>query len=100
MTSLDAPLPGDPIPMPRPSVTLASLTVTLGIPSQPLKEPPGQAYRDHLRHVTNDLHRKLTGCRTGTSAYKGLYGRWCQAQEDLAAWERLDGGETGGGGPK
>lgn len=62
----------------------APSTGTLGTPANP--------YRAHLRHVTNELHRKLTGCRTGTSAYKGLYGRWCQAQEDLAAYEQIEGG--------
>ncbi len=62
-------------------------------------EPKANPYRAHLVGVANELHRKLTGCPSGTSRYKGLYGRWCQAQEDLVAWENLCGGESAGGGP-
>ncbi len=57
-------------------------------------------YRTHLVTVANNLHRKMTGLNTGSSRYKGLYGRWCQAQEDLVAWENLCGGESASGGPR
>ncbi len=58
----------------------------MGLP--PLASPP-TSYRDHLRSVTNDLHRKLTGCKTGSSSYKITWGKWVQAGEDLAAWKRM-----------
>ena len=51
----------------------------------PITNPNANPYRAHLRHVTNELHRKMTGMRTGTSVYKYTYGRWLQASEDLAA---------------
>ncbi len=70
----------------------------LGEPSVPPLEPRANPYRTHLVSVTNDLHRKMTGLNTGSSRYKGLYGRWCQAQEDLLAWENLCGGESEIGG--
>lgn len=61
-------------------------------------EPQANPYRTHLVAVANDLHRKLTGMRTGTSAYKYNYGRWLQASEDLVAYEKLGGGESASGG--
>ena len=61
-------------------------------------EPHDRAYRDHLRSVTNELHRKLTGCKTGSSSYKITWGKWLQAQDDLLAYERLAGDESSEGG--